>query len=295
MKNEYSECQIKQWSDDCRKIIIEELMNYTKKVKSQINEIENSIEIKDPLELLEISKNQTKLLNINDLTNTSYFKMFDNEMMKFSLILSIDEIYSFLIFFENNKKALDFLYNYTKNLVFISNSMEEKKNFFNFIDSFILVCLNNKTNENIILIFGNINIGIFEKKKFIKLKMLNCHYYIFNFTGKPTNYKEFFENFLENQNFTYSTIESNNINYAEIYEYEIFTYKDINYIYSPSEMLSNEDHKLIFINSFMAKTFRFFNFQQYKYIRKFEFEETNYEIVYKKFKENKNFLIIVRL
>ena len=125
--------------------------------------------------------------------------------------------------------------------------------------------------------------------------MLNCHNYIFNFTGKPTNYKEFFENFLENQNFTYSTIESNNINYAEIYEYEIFTYKDINYIYSPSEMLSNEDHKLIFINSFMAKTFRFFNFQQYKYIRKFEFEETNYEIVYKKFKENKNFLIIVRL
>ena len=41
MKNEYSECQIKQWSDDCRKIIIEELMNYTKKVKSQIKEIEN--------------------------------------------------------------------------------------------------------------------------------------------------------------------------------------------------------------------------------------------------------------
>ena len=41
MKNEHSECQIKQWSDDCRKIIIEELMNYTKKVKSQIKEIEN--------------------------------------------------------------------------------------------------------------------------------------------------------------------------------------------------------------------------------------------------------------
>ena len=86
MKYEHCECEIKRWEEeDCKKIIKQNLLNFTAEIKKKIESFEISLQLKDPLELLQISINTEKNLNFSALKTNSYFTMFNNYKLLYNL------------------------------------------------------------------------------------------------------------------------------------------------------------------------------------------------------------------
>ena len=298
---DHPECQVKQWTEKTRKNISENLKQFLEKVSKKVQGLEKRIDKETSQELVKIMKDPVKYINISELTDSSFFRMFDYEIFKYSLILSLDEVVEFLTYFEKNRRSIEFLYKFTQNLIFICNCLDNKLNYFEYIDMFLVVGIDNIKNETLFFIFGKQNIAIFslnsEKEKgLVKLKKFNCNNFYFDSSNnQQINYTGFFEDFNEKSVFRYIPENSQESITTEIKEYEIYIGKIDNIVCYPisNQLMKENDHRIIYLNSFISKHKNLLNLEFYKYITNKDFDDLNYNSICARYFLNKNFFLII--